>query len=181
MTVPEVHALLVRTRRLTALVVVLLAVQLSGNVYEQLVTNVGTFHDPQPGAVGELEPGSPLFFYLPWVPIGLVLAVVLVTRLHRLAPAQVARRGRWALACLGVAVAAKAVLISQVNPQFRREDIAREQVRSLAVWWGLWNGLAIIAVASALVLLVSWRPRLLDAAAPAASQGAAIPAAQPAR
>ena len=74
-----------------------------------------------------------------------MLAVVLVVRLNRHGPRAVARRGRWAVTSLAVAVAAKAVLISQVNPQFRREDIALEHVSSLAVQWGAINGVAIVA------------------------------------
>lgn len=151
-----------RTRRLTVAVVLLLSVQLSGNLYEQLVSNVATYADPRPGAVGELDPGSPLFFYLPWVPLGLLLACVLTVRLHRLAPAWVARRARWALVALAVAVAAKAVLIREINPELRRDDISLEQVRELAVWWWVGNGVAIVAVAAALTLIVSWRARLLD-------------------
>lgn len=162
MNLSDTASLLRRTRRLTVAVVVLLSIQLFGNLYEQLVTNVQSYADPRPGSVGELDPGSPLFFYLPWVPIGLVLAVVLVVQLHRRAPAHVARRGRWALGALAVAVAAKAALISQVNPEFRREDIAAEEIQSLAVIWGVGNGIAVIAVAVALVLLTSWRAGLLD-------------------
>lgn len=162
MDLSDTASLLRRTRRLTVAVVVLLSIQLFGNLYEQLVTNVQTYADPRPGSVGELDPGSPLFFYLPWVPLGLVLAVVLVAQLHRAAPAHVARRGRWALAALVVAVLAKAALISRVNPEFRREDIAVEEIQSLAVMWGVGNGIAVIAVAVALVLLTSWRAGLLD-------------------
>lgn len=165
MNLSDVASLLRQTRRLTVAVVVLLSIQLFGNLYEQLVTNVQTYADPRPGSVGELDPGSPLFFYLPWVPIGLILAVVLVVQLHRRGPAYVARRGRWALAALAVAVLAKAVLISQVNPEFRREDIVVQEIRSLAVVWGVGNGLAVIAVAVALVVLTSWRAGLLDLAA----------------
>jgi hypothetical protein len=150
------------TRRLTIAVTVLLTVQLSGNVYEELVTNVRTYAEPRPASVGELEAGSPLFFYLPWVPLGLVLAVVLVVRLHRLAPPSVARRGRWALASIAVAVTAKAYLIAQVNPEFRRTDIPLDEVRDNAVVWGIVNGMAIIAIAVAMTLLLSWRPRMLE-------------------
>lgn len=57
---------------------------------------------------------------------------------------------------------AKVALISQVNPEFRREDIAVEEIQSLAVVWGVGNGIAVIAVAVALVLLTSWRAGLLD-------------------
>ena len=168
MTTTDPLQLLARTRRLTVAVTVLLAIQLFGNLYEELVTNVHTYANPRPGAVGALAPGSPLFYYLPWVPLGLLLAVVLVIRLHRMAPAQVARRGRQALLCLGIGVGAKAILISSINPQFRREDISPSQIQSLSVTWGVINGIAIIAVAAAIGLLLTWRPRLLASAEPPA-------------
>ncbi len=167
MNLTAAATLLRRTRRLTVVVVVLLSIQLFGNLYEELVTNIHTYADPQPGSVGALEPGSPLFFYLPWVPIGLVMAVVLVVRLHRHAPRSAALRGRWALACLVVAFAAKQYLISTVNPQFRSATISADDIRSLAVHWGIVNGIAVVAVAVALVLLTSWRAGLLDEAATA--------------
>jgi hypothetical protein len=165
MNLTAAATLLRRTRRLTVVVVVLLSIQLFGNLYEELVTNVRTYAEPQPGSVGALEPGSPLFFYLPWVPIGLVLAVVLVVRLHRSAPRYAAVRGRWALACLAVAFAAKQYLIIGVNPQFRSATIGADDIRSLAVHWGIVNGIAVVTVAVALALLTSWRATLLDAAA----------------
>ncbi len=164
MTLIAATALLRRTRRLTVVVVVLLSIQLSGNLYEELVTNVRTYADPQPGSVGALDPGSPLFFYLPWVPIGLVLAVVLVVRLHRHAPTYAARRGRWALVCLAVAFGVKQYLIIEVNPQFRSETISSDHIQSLAMQWGIINGIAVITVAIAVVLLTSWRARLIDVA-----------------
>ncbi len=52
----------------------------------------------------------PLFFYLPWGPAGLVLAVVLTVRLRRVGNSATARSARWALAWLLVALVAKAVL-----------------------------------------------------------------------
>lgn len=164
MDLSDALRLLSRTRRLTIAVVVLLSIQLFGNLYEQVVTNVQTYASPEVAAVGELEAGSPLFFYLPWVPLGLAAAVLLAVRLHRLAPADVARRARWSLGWLAVAVVSKAFLISQVNPQLRRDDLALGTVRDLAVVWGIANGIAVVAVALALVGLTAWRPRLLTAA-----------------
>jgi hypothetical protein len=182
MQLPGIVHLLRSTRRLTVSVVLLLSLQLIGNLYEELVSNVRALADPggQP-TVGELDAGSPLFFYLPWVPIGLGLAVMLTIRLHRLAPAAVARSARWAMAWLAVAVIAKAVLISQVNPQLRRTDLPGEELFQLAIAWAFGNGLAIVAVASALVLLVAWRPRLLDAAASADAPSDAAPESRPIR
>ena len=166
MTLVAATRLLHSTRRLTVGVVLLLSLQLFGNLYEQVVTNVQTIADPASHVgVGELAPGSPLFFYLPWVPAGLVLAVVLAVRLHRVATSAIARSARWALAWLIVAVIAKAILIIQVNPDLRRSDLLPHQIRDLGIAWALGNGLAIVAVTSALVLLLTWRPRLLDEAA----------------
>ena len=166
MPLSAVVQLLRSTRRLTVAVVLLLSLQLFGNLYEELVSNVRVIADPGgQTAVGEVDPGSPLFFYLPWVPIGLALAILLTVRLHRLAPGAIARSARWAMASLAVAVIAKAVLIAQVNPRLRRTDLPTDQLRETAVLWAFGNGLAIITVAVALVLLVAWRPRLLDAAA----------------
>src|SRR5690348_196443 len=87
-------ALLRSTRTLSTAAAVCLAVQLFGNLYEEVVGNVATLADPRPGAlVGALAPGSPVYYYLPWAPVGVVLAAVLAVRLRRLgAPAWVVRR-----------------------------------------------------------------------------------------
>jgi hypothetical protein len=157
--------LLRRTRALTATTAALLAVQLYGNLYEQLVGNVATLAAPRPGAlVGALAPGSPVYYYLPWVPLGVVLVVVLARRLPRLgAPPWVVRRLRRAVVAVGVAVAVKAALITRVNPLFRDPTVDAASLRGWAVTWAIGNGVAILAVATALVLLLSWRARLLDA------------------
>lgn len=42
--------------------------------------------------MGELSPGSLLFFYLPWAPLGVALVILLAVRLRRTAPIWVARR-----------------------------------------------------------------------------------------
>lgn len=51
-----------------------------------------------------------------------------------------------------------------MNPEFRREDIATEEIQSLAVLWGVGNGIAVLAVGAALVFLTSWRAKLLNTA-----------------
>jgi hypothetical protein len=106
--------LLRATRPLSATAAVFLAVQLFGNLYEQIVSNPATIADPQVGGlVGELAAGSPLYYYLPWAPLGVVLTVVLAVRLGRLAaPDWVVRRVRGAVAALAVAVVAKVALIA---------------------------------------------------------------------
>jgi hypothetical protein len=159
-------ALLRATRTTTALAAGFLALQLFGNLYEQLVTNAAVLADPRPGAlVDELAPGSPLYYYLPWAPLGVVLVAVLAVRLPRLgAPGWVVRWTRAALGALAVAVAAKVVLITSVNPRFRDPGTGAEEVRGWAVTWAVGNGLAIVAVATALVLLLGWRARVLDPA-----------------
>ncbi len=104
-----------------------LAVQLFGNLYEEVVTNAANIADPEVGGlVDELAPGSPVY-YLPWAPLGVVLVAVLAARLPRLgAPPWVVRRVRGALAALGVAVAVKVVLVTTVNPRFRDPDATVE-------------------------------------------------------
>ena len=54
-----------------------------------------------------------------------------------------------------------------MGAQLRRTDLPADELRELAVVWAFGNGLAIVAVATALELLVAWRPRLLDEAASA--------------
>lgn len=103
--------------------------------------------------------------YLPWAPLGVVMVAVLAVRLPRLgAPAWVTRRVRGALAALVVAVVAKIVLITQVNPRFRDPAGDVATLRGWAVVWALGNGVAILAVAAALALLLAWRARILDRA-----------------
>lgn len=157
-------ALLRSTRTLTLAAALCLAVQLFGNLYEELVSNVAVLARPQPGeAVGALDAGSPMYYYLPWAPLGVVLVAVLAHRLAtRGAPSWVVRRLRLALAALAVAVAAKAVLISSVNPRFRDPAEDAATLRELATLWAGINGLAIVAVAVALTLLLSWRARVAD-------------------
>jgi F0F1-type ATP synthase membrane subunit c/vacuolar-type H+-ATPase subunit K len=160
-------ALLRATRGLSVTAAVFLALQLFGNLYEQLVSNVAMIARPRVGAlVGELVAGSPVYYYLPWAPLGVLLVAVLAVRLPRLgAPGWVVRRVRGALAALGVAVAVKIVLIAAVNPRFRDPGSEVETVRGWAVTWAFGNGAAVLAVATALVLLLSWRARVLDLAA----------------
>jgi F0F1-type ATP synthase membrane subunit c/vacuolar-type H+-ATPase subunit K len=162
----DAAALLRATRALSTSAAVCLAVQLFGNLYEEVVGNVATLADPRPGAlVGALAPGSPVYFYLPWAPLGVVLAAVLAVRLRRLdAPAWVVRRMHVALGALAVAVAAKVVLVTTINPRFRDPGATVELLRRSAVTWAFGNGIAIVAVAVALVLLLSWRAAVLDPA-----------------
>lgn len=162
----QATALLRATRALSTTAAVFLAVQLFGNLYEEVVTNTANIVDPQVGGLtSELGPGSPLYYYLPWAPLGVVLVAVLAARLHRLsAPGWVVRRVQGALAALVVAVAAKVALITTINPRFRDPAASLDLVRESAITWAFGNGLAILAVATALVLLLSWRARILDTA-----------------
>lgn len=150
------------TRRITIATVVLLSFQLYGNLYEEIVSNVRAIAHPVPGQlVGPLEPGSPLYFYLPWVPIGLVLAFVLTWRLRH-APRWISRRLRSACAALLLAVAVKVYLIGWVNPTARDAALSATATRDSAILWSVPNGVAILAVATALILLVSWRRKVVD-------------------
>src|SRR4028119_1787224 len=187
MSHPPPVELLHRTRRLTAVAAACLALQLFGNLYEQLVGSVGTLADPRPGElVGALDPGSPVFYYLPWAPLGVVLTVVLAARLPRLGapapavrrarlagggaaaapPARSPRRGarapavrrvRLAVGAVLVAVAVKAVLIGAVNPRFRDPGVDAGTLHAWALTWAVGNGVAVVAVAAALALVLTWR------------------------
>lgn len=161
---PTGVTLLRSTRRLTLAAALCLAVQLFGNLYEELVSNVAVLARPRPGeAVGALEAGSPVYYYLPWAPLGVILVAVLAQRLStRGAPGWVVRRLRLALAALAVAVAAKAVLIASVNPRFRDPAEDAGTLRDLATLWAGINGVAILGVAAALTLLLTWRARVVD-------------------
>ena len=164
---PDMHdtAVLLRaTRGLSAVAAMFLAVQLFGNLYEEIVGNVASIAHPRVGAlVGELAPGSPLYYYLPWAPLGVVLVAVLAARLRRRgAPTWVTRRTNGALVALVVAAVAKIALITRVNPRFRDPSSDVETLRGWAVVWAFGNGVGIVAVAAALALLLAWRARLLD-------------------
>lgn len=144
--------------------VMFLAQSAFGNLYEQNGT-LRSLVDPTPGAlIGELELGSPLYYYMPWVLIGLISAVALVLRLHRLGAGRAARDGWVALSCLAVGVAAKTFLIVMVNPNFRDPGVDAERVRDLTAIWLVGNGLTVAMTAAAIVLIVRWRARAVDAA-----------------
>ena len=160
--------LLQTTRPLSTTAAAFLAVQLFGNLYEEVVGNPATIAAPHVGAlVGELAPGSPLYYYLPWAPLGVVLTAILAVRLSRLtAPTWVRRRMQRALAALIIAIAAKTALITTINPRFRDPNSTTEAVREWAITWAFGNGITILAVAAALALLLSWRARILTITAP---------------
>jgi hypothetical protein len=161
---PSGVTLLRATRPLTLAAALCLAVQLFGNLYEQLVSNVAVIARPRPGeAVGALDPGSPVYYYLPWAPLGVILVAVLAHRLAAAgAPSWVVRRLRLALTALAGAIAAKAVLISSVNPRFRDPAEGIGTLRDLAMLWAGVNGVAILGVSVALTLLLSWRARVTE-------------------
>lgn len=123
---------------------------LFGNLYEQIVWNPQLLADPRPGSlVGTFAVGSPIYYYLPWGPLGVVLAVA-------------TRAPRPALACLAVSVALKVLLITQVNPVFRDPSVSRDVVHDNAVLWAFGNGVVIIAVAAAILTIQRQRGRLAE-------------------
>ncbi|WP_112225763.1 hypothetical protein [Lentzea atacamensis] len=130
---------------LSRLVVPLLSMWFFGNLYEQVVWNPQLLADPRPGSlVGVFAAGSPIYYYLPWGPLGVVLAVV-------------TRAPRPALGCLAVSVALKVLLITQVNPVFRDPAVSREVVHGHAVLWAFGNGVVVIAVGAAILLVLRAR------------------------
>jgi hypothetical protein len=123
-----------------------------GNLYEQVVWNPQLLADPRPGSlVGVFAAGSPIYYYLPWGPLGVVLAV--------------ATRAPWpALGCLAVSVGLKVLLITQVNPVFRDPAVSRDVVHDHAVLWAFGNGIVVVTVAAAILLVqrarrASWPSR----------------------
>lgn len=54
---------------------------------------------------------------------------------------------------LGVSVALKVLLITQVNPVFRDPAATRDVVHEHAVLWAFGNGVVVIAVAVAILLI----------------------------
>lgn len=165
MDLVSVRRLLSDTRALSSATGILLGIQLAGNLYEEIVTNPRVIVLPLPGSlVNELAVGSPLYFYLPWVPFGLVAAVVLAVRIQARAPLWVRRRFALALVLLIGAVAAKFYLIRSINPRFRDASLPPDLLRDSAIHWAWVNGAAIALVAGALWLMLAWRGRLLDEA-----------------
>lgn len=147
-----------RTGAVSVPLTVLLCMWLFGNLYEQLVWSPRLLADPRPGTlVGTFAAGSPVYYYLPWAPLTVVLAVVLRMRFGASAPPQVRRAWNGALGLLLAAVAMKVFLITQVNPVFRDPAVSSELVHDRAVLWAFVNGVVVLAVAAALLLLTAWR------------------------
>jgi hypothetical protein len=67
-----------------------------------------------------------------------------------------------ALVLLAIGAVAKTTLITAVNPMFRDPAQQADEVRELTVLWLTGNGLTIVAVATAIVLLTSWRAPVAD-------------------
>lgn len=165
MTFPDAQNLLRETRRLSAFASVFLGLQLFGNLYEEIVSNVRMLVAPHPSdQVSALSAGSPMYYYLPWAPLGVVLAVALAFRLSKNAPAWVNHRMHWALGFLLLAVLVKVYLVSTINPHFRDASVAPGLLHALAIKWAVLNGLAIVAVAAALWMILAWRGQLIDSA-----------------
>jgi hypothetical protein len=131
---------------------------LFGNLYEEIVWIPRLLADPRPGTlVGAFDVGSPVYYYLPWTPLCVVLAVVLRVRFGGRAPVRVRRAWDAAIACLAVGVAVKVLLITRVNPTFRDPAAPPAVVHDRAVLWAVGNGLAVGTVAAAVLLLTAWR------------------------
>lgn len=169
---PLTPEFLARTRPLSVAATALLTLQVTGNLYEEAVTNIQAITRPRPGAMpGELEAGSPVFFYMPWVAIGAGCAATLRIRHGAAAPKRVRRSWNGALACLCIVAAAKIPLVVTINPLFRDPKQDPELLRARARLWAWGNGLAVLAGGTAIALLTSAR-RLpvvtghLDAAGP---------------
>jgi hypothetical protein len=150
--------LLRRTGALSICLTALLCMWLFGNLYEALVWNLQLIADPRPGTlVGAFAVGSPVYYYLPWTPLSVVLAVILRLRFGAIVPVHVRRAWTGGIGCLVFAVIIKIFLITQVNPTFRDPTVSSGFVHDRAVMWAFGNGAAIVAVAAAVLLLTRWR------------------------
>ncbi|MCP3805276.1 hypothetical protein NLX83_39025 [Allokutzneria sp. A3M-2-11 16] len=147
-----------RTRKLSVALTALLGMWFFGNLYEQIVWNPQLLADPRPGSlVGELAWGSPVFYYLPWVPITFIAAAALRVRFGAAVPAGVRRAWNLGLGALAVGLAIKVVLVTRVNPVFRDAAATSAQVHDNAVVWAFANGVVVLAVAAALYFFTAWR------------------------
>jgi hypothetical protein len=147
-----------RTRVLSVCATALASMWLFGNLYEAVVWNPQLIADPRPGSlVGEFAVGSPVYYYLPWTPVSVILAVILRLRFGAIAPPHVRRAWNGAIGCLIFAVLTKVFLITRVNPTFRDPTVSSQVVHDQAVVWAFGNGIAVVAVAAAVVLLTVWR------------------------
>lgn len=147
-----------RTRMFSVCLTALLCMWLFGNLYESAVWNLGLIADPRPGTVaGALAPGSPVYYYLPWTPLSVVLAVALRVRFGAIAPAHVRRGWNAAIGLVVCAMLMKVFLITQVNPVFRDPDTPVRAVRDQAVLWGAVNAAVIAALACAVILITAGR------------------------
>lgn len=150
--------LLRRTRPVSVTLTALLCMWLFGNLYEELVPNLQLIANPRAGTVPDLfAAGSPVFYYLPWAPLTVALTVVLRVRFGAAVQPAVRRAWNRIIGCVVVAVAVKIVLITRINPVFRDPESATQVVHDQAIRWAVGNGLAIVAVAAALVLLATTR------------------------
>lgn len=152
--------LLNSTRRVNFAAAFLLSLQFYGNLYEEngAIKNVV---DPVPGDLTPaLAAGSPLYFYMPWVLVGVALTIALLVKLRQHDFPRV-RRDIWiTLACIAVAAAAKALLVTQVNDIFRDPTVSSDHFVAAGWIWLLGNGIAIVASGTALWFLLRWRSRV---------------------
>ncbi|MEV6350754.1 hypothetical protein [Actinoplanes sp. NPDC051851] len=143
-----------RTRPLVTMVTVLLGMWLFGNLYEEIVWIPRLIAHPRAGTLVEaFAPGSPVYYYLPWIPVAVALAGLLRLRFGALVPSRIRRSWTGAIGALAVAMAGKAFLIIEVNPVFRDPAATTRLVHDRAILWASCNGAVIVAVATALVLL----------------------------
>jgi len=140
-----------------------LSLQFYGNLYEENIA-ISNVTNPVPGRlVQPLDPGSPLYFYVPWVLIGIYLAIALLVRTRSYEPAYIRRDLMRACYSLVIVVAAKVFLITQVNDTFRDSTVSKEHFIYMGWVWLIVNGVAILAGGFTLVMLLRWRRMVLEA------------------
>jgi hypothetical protein len=110
---------------------------------------------------GELAPGNPLFYYIPSSPVAAILTRILAFNLRKARLPGVRRDINTAAAAVAVATVAKVILISRINPLFRKPDADLPTLRRYGVIWLIANGISVVAVGTALVHMLRWRSRVL--------------------
>ncbi|MDP9849999.1 hypothetical protein [Streptosporangium lutulentum] len=151
------------------LVLLLMAAWGFGNLYEAVTVIPWLATLPPGSAAGQLEIGSPLFYFLPIAVCLLVLAWALVIRLvrggaDRVMPGSVRSAGTAAV-LVTLAGVTTVMLVTTVNPAFHDTTATVDAVQTTLLIWEIGNALRMTLMASAAVCLLAWRIRLADVAA----------------
>lgn len=147
-----------RYRRHTGAVLLLIGWWGFGNLYEAVVVMPWLWRLPPGSLVGEFEPGSPVFYFVPAGACLLVLVWALVGRVAR--DRTPLRPVLTAAVLVTLAAAATGVLVGLVNPVFRDAAAAVADVHTAVLLWEGGNLVRLVLAATAATCLIRWRARL---------------------